>query len=96
MNSFKFSAVAFTIAALGTSALAQNAVGTWNGHIEMGKLPIPPDRHPSIQYMVAIPLTFARLTAADSEDSAVNGPLASSQGLAGTRCFAPAGRVRSR
>jgi hypothetical protein len=46
MNSFKFSAVAFTIAALGTSALAQNAVGTWNGHIEMGKLPIPPNATP--------------------------------------------------
>jgi 2-methylcitrate dehydratase len=39
-----------------------------------GKLANPADRDHCIQYMVAIPLIFGRLTAADYEDSVANDP----------------------
>jgi 2-methylcitrate dehydratase len=39
-----------------------------------GKLANPADRDHCIQYMVAIPLVFGRLTAADYEDSVANDP----------------------
>ena len=39
-----------------------------------GKLANPADRDHCIQYMVAIPLIFGRLTAADYEDSIANDP----------------------
>jgi|GEM_PF-5437692 len=39
MNPYKFSAVVVAIAALATSSLAQNAVGKWKGHLDMGAMP---------------------------------------------------------
>lgn len=52
MNTIKFSAVALAVAALGTSAMAQNGVGNWTGHIAMKTPPMPANVPPQQKAML--------------------------------------------
>ncbi|AIE87376.1 hypothetical protein [Fimbriimonas ginsengisoli] len=60
MISYKFSAVVFAVAALGTSALAQSPVGTWSGHLEMSMPAMPANTPPQQRQMATQMMAMAK------------------------------------